>query len=346
MIHVEAFDIPRSSPLVARPGRGVAPRTEAQKATSGGSSPPIAAPPGHDDTNAEAVRAYRNWADVEFYPRAIAKIRERYPVTIQAREIAGVYTEIISPEAGVASANKGRVLINLHAGGFTFGARLCGQLESIPIASTAGIDVISVDYRLAPEHRHPAAVEDVIAVYRELLKSYDPRNIGIFGSSAGALLTAQAIFRMVKDNLPTPGAVAMLFAGATYWGEGDSAKWAAAIHGRTNIPDPKEHLYFQDVEDEDATAFPLYSPETLAHFPPSLLVSGGRDIALSSVIHTHARLTASGVPAQLNIWEGVGHAFSLDFRLPQSEELYATLVRFFGQNLGREGLTGEQGNRQ
>lgn len=338
-IHVEAFDIPRASSLVARPARGDAPR-ETQKPEPSGTRAPIATPPDHDDTDPEAVRAYRNWADVEFYPRVIAKMREKYPVTIQAREIAGVYTDVISPEAGVASANQTRILINLHAGGFTFGARLCGQLESIPIASIAGIDVISVDYRLAPEHRHPAAVEDVIAVYRELLKSYDPRNIGIFGSSAGALLTAQAVFRMVKDNLPVPGAVAMLFAGATYWGEGDSAKWAAAIHGRTNIPDPKEHLYFQDVEGGDATAFPLHSPETLAHFPPSLLVSGGRDIALSSVIHTHSRLTASGVPAQLNIWEGVGHAFSLDFRLPQSVELYATLVRFFDENLGRTNQMG------
>jgi len=147
-IRVEAFDIPRTSSLVARPSRRDAPKKESKKETQkpepSGTRAPIATPPGHDDTNAEAVRAYRNWADVEFYPRVIAKMREKYPVTIQAREIAGVYTDIISPEAGVASANQTRILINLHAGGFTFGARLCGQLESIPIAATAGIDVISV----------------------------------------------------------------------------------------------------------------------------------------------------------------------------------------------------------
>jgi monoterpene epsilon-lactone hydrolase len=105
------------------------------------------------------------------------------------------------------------------------------HLESIPIAGEARIKVISVDYRQAPEARFPAASEDVVSVYRELLKSYAPKNIGIYGCSAGGLLAAETIAWLQKEHLPLPGAVGMLCMGATYTGKGDSSIIARAIEG-------------------------------------------------------------------------------------------------------------------
>ena len=91
-----------------------------------------------------------------------------------ALDIEGIYTEVFEPVGGVPQRNAGRVLINLHGGGFTVGARTEGQLESIPVAHVAGMKVISVDYRQGPEHRFPAASEDVATVYRHLLKTHEP----------------------------------------------------------------------------------------------------------------------------------------------------------------------------
>jgi hypothetical protein len=106
-----------------------------------------------------------------------------------------------------------RVLINLHGGGFTSDS---GSLvESVPVASLTQTKVISVLYRLAPEHPFPAAVEDTVAVYKELLKTYKPEKIGIYGSSAGAVLTPEVAVQLKMSGLPLPEALGSSRAAAT-----------------------------------------------------------------------------------------------------------------------------------
>ena len=73
----------------------------------------------------------------------------------------------------------------------------------------------------------------------------------------------------------------------------------------------------------------------MKHFPPSLLIAGTRDPALSSVVQTHSVLVSQGVDAELHIWEGLGHAFFFDPDLPQSKEVYAVMAKFFDDHLGR-----------
>ena len=102
-------------------------------------------------------------------------------------------------------ANRGRVLINLHGGGFVSDSG--SLIEGVPIANLTKIKVVSVYYRLAPENPFPAAVDDVVAVYRELLKTYKPQGIGIFGTSAGAILTCEVAVRLKQLGLPLPAAL-------------------------------------------------------------------------------------------------------------------------------------------
>jgi acetyl esterase/lipase len=246
--------------------------------------------------------------------------------------MAGVDVEIFAPAAGVAPENRDRVLINLHGGGFYMGARMMSHIESIPVAAESGFRVVSVDYRMAPEFRFPAATEDVVAVYRALLEEHSASQIGLFGSSAGALLTAQTVAGLVNASLPVPGALAMLSGAASFWTEGDSGCVASYISDRPSnrfFEDP----YFKDVQPEDPTAFPVQSTRILGAFPPSLLVSATRDCALSSVVHTHSRLIELGVPSDLHVWEGVGHAFHYDTELPQSRQVHKIVARFFATHL-------------
>ena len=86
-------------------------------------------------------------------------------------------------------ANRDKVLMDLHGGGFDSDSG--SYTESIPIAGYSKIKVVAVLYRLAPEHPFPAAVDDAVAVYKELLKTYKPDHIVIYGTSAGAILTAE-----------------------------------------------------------------------------------------------------------------------------------------------------------
>jgi acetyl esterase/lipase len=264
-------------------------------------------------------------------------LRELYAVAMTPKTIGGVYTEVFAPADGIASRNRNRILINVHGGAFVCCARTESHSESVPIASLGKITVVSVDYRQAPEYMFPAASVDVAAVYRELLKTYKPKNIGIYGCSAGGLLTAQSVAWFQKEGLPLPGAVGMFCDGAAYWTEGDSGATGSAMGWGSETDTSEKNPYFKNTPLNDPLAFPVRSVEVMSRFPPSLLIAGTRDVALSSVVYTHSILVAQGVDADLHVWEGVGHGFFIDPKLqdlPLSREVYSVIVRFFETHLG------------
>ena len=285
------------------------------------------------------IAGQRATLDEYYLGPLIAKARQRYAVAIEPRTIGGVYTEVITPAEGVARDRSERVLINLHGGGFTMGARTNGQLESIPIAALGKYRIVAVDYRQGPEHRFPAASEDVAAVYRELLKTHRPEHIGIFGCSAGGLLAAQSLAWFQKEKLPAPGAVGIFCASAGHLGDGDSGYAAPALNGRP-VPAPGQadalaHLaYFQGADPHDALVSPVESPAVLAKFPPTLLITATRDMAMSSALHTHRQLVKAGVEADLHVWDGLQHYFFGDVDLPESREAFQVMVAFFDHHLG------------
>ncbi|MYF31119.1 MAG: alpha/beta hydrolase [Gammaproteobacteria bacterium] len=299
----------------------------------------------------EAARAARQCVADGYYETSIYKdTRAKHPVEITGETIAGVYTEVFVPTNGVAAANKNRVLISIHGGGFTIGARYFSHTEAMQVAHMGGYKVISPDYRMAPEFTHPAGLEDVVAVYRAMLKGYDAASIGIYGCSAGAMLTAQAVAYLLRNNLPTPGGIGLFCAGIPMtdgavpgvfkMGRSESAFLVSAINGfprpveRTNPP--RARGYFTGVKADDPMVAPGDHDELLARFPPSLLISGTRDFALGGVLASHNRLVRLGVEANLHIWEGLGHAtFAFNPRLPESDEVHNVIVRFFDEHLGR-----------
>lgn len=270
----------------------------------------------------------------------VEKLRATFPVKIKPAVIGGVQTDVIDPVAGPASRNKKRVLINLHGGGFEVGARLGGQMESIPIASLGSIRVITVDYREGPESHFPAASEDVAAVYRALLKTYPPHNIGLFGCSAGGVLVAESLAWFQAHGLPRPGAVGMFGAGALIDAGGDSHYVGPLLMGWPISSEGDKNPYFDVPQGtlKSPLVSPAHFPAVLQGFPPSLLISGTRDSALSSVAYTQAQLVKAGVQAELHVWEGVPHCgFAqpvVDPRVPETREAWNVIVRFFDQHLG------------
>lgn len=286
--------------------------------------------------NAPQTLAERRITTDAWRKRASEEARRLYPVNIQETSIAGVRTDIITPLV-TPEANRNRVLINLHGGGFVSDS---GSLvEGVPIANLAKIKVVSVYYRLAPENPFPAAVDDVVAVYEELLKTYKPHDIGIFGTSAGATLTCEVAVRLKQLGIPLPAALGMFSVHPDFSRPTDSQAFFTldGLPGELPILDPK--IPPDDPYPSAATnrKDPVLSPQfaDLRGMPPSLLVTSTRDLLLSDTASFHRALLGAGVDAQLVVFEALPHAFWNHYQLPETKEALELMAKFFDEKVGR-----------
>jgi epsilon-lactone hydrolase len=264
-----------------------------------------------------------------------AEARKLYPVTVEESTTAGVRTDIITPLT-TPPENRSRVLINLHGGGFNSDSG--SLIEGVPIANLAKIKVVSVYYRLAPENPFPAAVDDVVAVYKDLLKTYKPHCIGIFGTSAGATLTGEVTIRLKQLGLPLPGALGIFSTVADYSQAADSRQ-LFTLNGFPGQIEPIDanHLpgdqYVGKTDRKDPVLSPLYAD--LHDMPPSLLVTSTRDLLLSDTTIFHRALLRAGNDSQLIVFEALPHAFWYHFQLPETKEALELMANFFERKLDR-----------
>jgi len=248
--------------------------------------------------------------------------------------IAGVPVRIVTPE-GLTEANKDKVLLNLHGGGFNSDSG--SYTESIPIASYTGVKVVAVLYRLAPEHPFPAAVDDSVAVYKELLKTYKPEHIAIYGTSAGAILTAEVAAKLKQLGLPLPSALGIFSGMGDFARAGDSIA-LYALRGLTGHLDPPEAgahdpYYVATTDPKDPVLSPIYSD--LHGLPPTLFVTSGRDMLLSGTANLHRAYLNAGVDAHLVVYDALPHAFWYDPMLPEAIEANHIMADFFVRHLGK-----------
>jgi monoterpene epsilon-lactone hydrolase len=264
-----------------------------------------------------------------------ADARKLYPVNVEEATTAGVRTDIITPMT-MPAENKSRVLINLHGGGFNSDSG--SLIEGVPISSLAKMKVVSVYYRLAPENPFPAAVDDVVAVYKELLKTYKPHSIGVFGTSAGAILTCEVMVKLKQLGLPLPGALGVFSSLADFSRPGDSRQLFSlnGLPGQLQPVDP-QHLpdneYVGKTDRKDPVLSPLFAD--LHSWPPSLLVTSTRDLLLSDTAIFHRALLRAGNDSQLVVFEALPHAFWYHFQLPETREALELMAKFLDQKVER-----------
>jgi monoterpene epsilon-lactone hydrolase len=269
----------------------------------------------------------------EWRKKQSAEAKRVFPVNIAEMTTAGIRTDIITP-LETPEANKKLVLINLHGGGFN--ADSGSLIEGDPICNLTKIKVVSVYYRLAPENPFPAAVDDVVAVYRELLKTYKPQNIGIFGTSAGATLTAEVAVKLKQAPLPLPGALGLFSVHSDYSRPTDSQELFSldGLPGRMQPRDPKkpsDDPYAGTTNRQDPVLSPIFAD--WHGMPPTLLVTSTRDLLLSDTSRLHLVLQKAGVDSQLLVYEALPHAFWYHFELSETREALDAMARFFAQKL-------------
>ncbi len=294
--------------------------------------------PAFDAAGQEPDIAIRREQINAYAAQSLPRLREAFPVEIARATIGGVEVLDVTPADGSHDPN--RVLVNLHGGAFTVGWDGIALIESIPMAVLTGYRVVSVNYRMAPEHRHPAGVEDVAAVYAVLLEDYASGRIGIYGGSAGGALTAQVGAWLPAHGLPQAGAVGIFGAGGVPFHAGESAYVAGYIDGSFPPPpadgSPYPDItrgYFDGCDAKDASAWPGYHLDVLAKFPPTLIITGTRALDLSPAIYTNSQLLKAGVRSTLIVGEGMGHCYYYNVSLPEGRDAYAAIVAFFRENL-------------
>ena len=264
--------------------------------------------------------------------KLIAQALAMYPVEIEDRTIAGVPVKVISPPF-VSDDKQKRVLINLHGGGFVSDSG--SMLESIPIASLTGIPVVTVYYRLAPEHVFPAAVDDVVAVYREILKTYLSQNIIFYGTSAGAGLSAQTMIKLQHLGLPMPAALGFFTGMADFARAGDSNAFFGVpglAGARTPVRGEIELAHVVGTCDpHDPVLSPMYAD--LRNFPPTLCITGTRDMLLSGTVNFHRALLRAGVDAELVVFDAMPHAHWYMVGIPEAREAVELMANYFVKQL-------------
>lgn len=260
--------------------------------------------------------------------KPIAKARaKRFGVTVSKGRVARVPVKHVVRQ-GVDTGADNRLLINFHGGGFLFDG---GSLnETIPLAGLTGIPAITVLYRMAPEHPFPAAVDDALAVYRDALTRRPASAIGVYGTSAGAVLTLQLLARIKAEGLPMPGA-AGVFSGAGDLGiVGDCEAYLPPIIGKRTAAETLAE-YCSDTPRDNPLLSPLRGD--LAGLPPTMLMTSTRDQLLSHTILVDLALRNAGVPVDLRVYEGMGHAFWGWIDCPESEVALAAQAEFFAKHL-------------
>ncbi|HYH26131.1 MAG TPA: alpha/beta hydrolase fold domain-containing protein [Blastococcus sp.] len=258
-------------------------------------------------------------------------------VTVCSATIAGVPVFRIAPPR---NAHPGRLLVHLHGGGYVLYPGEVGAGEGMIMAGLQGYEVVSVDYRMPPDHPFPAAVDDAFAVWQALVDQHDPRRMAVFGASAGGGLTLALVLRARGAGVPLPAAIAP----GTPWVDltadstvGDSLHANEFVDNVLVSPSgwlgAAASLYADGHDTQNPWISPIYGD--FEGLPPAILTSGTRDLLLSHTVRAHRRLRQAGVPAALQVFEGQSHAQFLEPFVPETDEAFAEIGAFLDAHLDR-----------
>lgn len=270
-----------------------------------------------------------------------AATREACGSAVTSETVSGVPVFLVTPR-DYDAANDGRIALHCHGGGYTFGFPAEGLFFAEPMAERMGIRVCAVDYRLAPEHPHPAAVEDCVAVYGGLLERFDPANVVVFGDSAGGALAMATILAARDAGLASPAGAVLFSPWADLSKTGDSYETLEGKdpdnHYETNLQASAE-AYAAGRDMTEPLISPVYGDFTKG-FPPVLISCGTRDLFLSNCARAQRAMKRAGVDVQLTLWEGMWHWFEIYPELPEAAESIAEAAGFLRARLGMGGLDG------
>ena len=268
--------------------------------------------------------------------RFLATDRSKPGPTVQIKpdQLAGLPVEWVRPRRRT-QPHTAPICLYLHGGAFAMGGLNSHRDLASQFAQRAQIRLLMLDYRLAPEHPFPAALDDVLAVYRALLAQGIPaQRLLLGGDSAGgnlALGTAQAI---QAQGLAPPAALVLFSPWLDLTGHSPSrqANAASDVMLSQQVLDEAAALYAPGLPLDDARLSPLFGP--LAGLPPCLMVASSAEILIDDARRLKQLLLAAGGLVELLEWANTPHAFPVMARyLPEGRAALDQTARFIRQRL-------------
>ena len=236
----------------------------------------------------------------------------------------------------VPAENKERLIVHLHGGAFVFNAGIAGTGEASLLADACKTRVLSIDYRMPPDHPFPAASDEVLAVWKAVVTEHDAKKTVMAGTSAGGGLILTTMLRLKDSDTPRPAALFIGTPGADLTKNGDSVYLNAEVDSLLGRYEGRIEacmkLYANGHDLKEPLISPLFGDFT--GFPPTILISGTRDLLLSATIRVHRKLRSAGVEADLHVYEGESHAMYLtSFPSPESRDALSEIAKFFDRHL-------------
>lgn len=282
---------------------------------------------------ANDIKGWTRWQQTPPNKKNIDKLLAAYHPKLVNRNIAGVPVIDIYPTNW---KDNHKVVIYLHGGAYTLGNAYSSLITAVPVANDSNLHIIDVDYALAPQKPWPAAQNQVIEVYKQLLKSgFKPKEIGFFGDSAGGSLVISTILKLQGNKLPLPVVAVAWSPWADISPHGDS--YQALKNTETAYTYDKQLkncalAYAPESQWSNPYISPVYGKFTPA-FPPTLIQGGTKEIFLSNFVRLYQNMDQSGVKVKLDLYEGMWHVFQGDYTLPEAALARKKTSAFLLQNL-------------
>ncbi len=247
-------------------------------------------------------------------------------VELQEGEVDGIPYDFWTPQ----NLEPGRILLYSHGGGYIMFSRRTHRSLAARLAQEFAAQAIVYDYRLAPEHQFPAAIEDALMVYKYVLRAgYDPKKVIFAGDSAGGGITFALMLAARHEGLPLPG----LAIGISPWVDMTLSGISMRENADTDVmltPTVVEHFrkkYLGSGDPKHPYVSPLFAD--LKGLPPVMLQAAGDEILRDDSVSFAAALRKAGVNVELDVWPGLFHVFELAWRwLPESEEAIVKIGDF------------------
>jgi acetyl esterase/lipase len=249
-----------------------------------------------------------------------------HDVTCEPVDAGGVPAEWIAAPGAVSD----RVILYLHGGGYVIGSINTHRAMIARIARASKARALAIDYRLAPEHPFPAAVDDATAAYRWLLaQGYKPAKIVVAGDSAGGGLTLAALVALRDAGQPMPAGAVPISPWTDLEGTGDSVRSRAAkdpMVQQENLAQSAKQ-YFGDHDPKDPLVSPLHA--NFRGLPPMLIHVGDAEILLDDSTRVAERAKAAGVQVDLEVWDDMIHVWHVFAKLlPEGQQAIDKIGKF------------------
>jgi acetyl esterase/lipase len=229
-------------------------------------------------------------------------------IRVEPVDAGGVRAEWVA----ASNASPARAVLYLHGGGYVIGSINTHRELCARIARAAAARVLVIDYRLAPEHPFPAAVEDAVAAYRWLITQVPPEAVAIGGDSAGGGLTLATLLALRDRGISLPAAGVLLSPWTDLALTGESLISRASIDPMLKGPDGirgMAQMYFGNADARNPLVSPLYGD--LTDLPPLLIQVGTSEVLFDDATRIDAKARAAGVAVTFEAWNEMLHVFQL-----------------------------------